>query len=50
MENSNRKFFFHKNKQKFFKSVSNINSGKVYIKLNPSYSTADLREKKCIIL
>ena len=46
MENSNKKFFFHKNKYKFSESVCDIISGKVYIKLNQPYSTADLRGKK----
>ena len=48
MENSNKKLFFHQNKQKFSEMVCDINSGKVYIKLNQPYSTADLRGKKCI--
>ena len=48
MENSNIKFFFHKNKQKFPESVCDINSGTVNIKLNQPYSAADLRDKKCI--
>ena len=46
MENSNIKFFFHKNKQKFPESVCDINSGTVNIKLNQPYSAADLRDKK----
>ena len=46
MENSNKKFFFLKNKLKFSESVYDINSGKVYIKLNQPYSTSDMRVKK----